>query len=168
MDQRHWCSCTRLLRSNKHREYHAPPYPDSRNTTRTYALTPFSTSSTMPWTSNPQPQPSLYSDTKRYLSRNFGLPIQTLDVVLTITATCSVIYVYRNYLKRIPDTAALPPHFFRKRTLYGRVVSVGDADNFRLYHTPGGKWMGWGWLPGRRVPELRKKLKGQTVGYRCN
>lgn len=40
-------------------------------------------------------------------------------------------------------------------------MSVGDADNFRFYHTPGGRWLGWGWL--RNVKEGRKELKGQTV-----
>ncbi|KAK9265237.1 hypothetical protein V1519DRAFT_494864 [Lipomyces tetrasporus] len=44
-----------------------------------------------------------------------------------------------------------PQSFYtRGRTLSGRVVYVGDGDNLRLYHTPGGIFAGWDWL--RRVP----------------
>jgi hypothetical protein len=43
------------------------------------------------------------------------------------------------------------------------VTSVGDGDNFRIYHTPGGRLAGWGWLPGRRIPMDKKELKDQTV-----
>jgi len=46
------------------------------------------------------------------------------------------------------------------------VTSVGDADNFRLFHTPGGRLTGWGWLPGRRVHDDKKWLKDKTVHVR--
>jgi len=38
-------------------------------------------------------------------------------------------------------------------------VSVGDADNFRFFHTPGGRLLGWGWL--RPVPISRKDISKQ-------
>ncbi|KAI6020514.1 hypothetical protein EDC04DRAFT_2738026, partial [Pisolithus marmoratus] len=38
---------------------------------------------------------------------------------------------------------------------------MGDADNFRSYHTPG---IGWRWF--RRVPTLAKDLKDQTIHIR--
>jgi len=38
---------------------------------------------------------------------------------------------------------------------------VGDADNFHLFHMPGGRLTGWGWL--RKIPEEKKALKGNTV-----
>ncbi|KAF7975978.1 hypothetical protein HWV62_8126 [Athelia sp. TMB] len=42
--------------------------------------------------------------------------------------------------------------------------SVGDADNFRLYHTPG---FGWRWpLKFRRVPTAGKELKDETIHIR--
>jgi len=41
---------------------------------------------------------------------------------------------------------------------------VGDGDNFRLYHTPGGRLLGWGWFPGRKVPTDPKELRQRTVG----
>ncbi len=44
-------------------------------------------------------------------------------------------------------------------------MSVGDADNFRLFHTPGGRLLGWGWL--RQIPEARKDLaKAGTLHIR--
>ena len=47
------------------------------------------------------------------------------------------------------------------------VTAVGDGDNFRLYHTPGGRLVGWGWFPGRCVADYdRKRLKDQTIQLR--
>ena len=69
--------------------------------------------------------------------------------------------LYSIYLRRIPGAAFVRPSFFNRRSLFGRVSSVGDGDNFHLFHTPGGRAMGWGWL--RRIPEARKELKDRTV-----
>jgi endonuclease YncB( thermonuclease family) len=71
--------------------------------------------------------------------------------------------LYRTYLRRIPGAMKISEGFFRKRSLLGRVTSVGDGDGCRLFHTPGGRLAGWGWLPGRRIP-TGKALKDQTVG----
>lgn len=69
-------------------------------------------------------------------------------------ATTAVLF-YRKNLRRIPSAAYLTPNMLNgKRTLKGRVTSVGDSDNFRFYHTPGGIWAGWGWL--RHVPSGTK------------
>lgn len=73
----------------------------------------------------------------------------------------AALQLYANYLRRIPGAAYVRPNFFRNRSLFGKVTSVGDGDNFHLFHTPGGKAVGWGWL--RKVPETRKELKGRTV-----
>ncbi|KAF5381914.1 hypothetical protein D9757_007538 [Collybiopsis confluens] len=76
---------------------------------------------------------------------------------------CSRIYV--RYFKRIQNSDWLTPEVFqRKRWIKGFVTSVGDADNFRLYHTPG---IGWRWpLKFRRVPTEKKDLKNQTIHIR--
>lgn len=75
-------------------------------------------------------------------------------------------FFYSTYLTRIPTLAHLPASLLRhrRRTLLGRVSSVGDADNFRLYHTPGGILAGWGWL--RQVPVEKKALTNQTLHVR--
>lgn len=68
---------------------------------------------------------------------------------------------YRVFLRRIPSIEYIHPDKYRRRTLFGRVTSVGDGDGLHLYHTPGGRWAGWGWL--RQVPVDKKALKGNTV-----
>ncbi|KAF9416468.1 putative endonuclease lcl3 [Podila epigama] len=72
---------------------------------------------------------------------------------------------YRTRLRRIPTTAYMTPNMLKgKRILKGKVTSVGDSDNFRFYHTPGGIWAGWGWL--RHVPTIKKELMDQTIPVR--
>ena len=83
-------------------------------------------------------------------------------VLLTGTALLSTRF-YRLYLRRIPQAADIQSGFWRRRSLLGKVTSVGDADNFRLFHTPGGRLAWWGWMPGRKVPRNIKDLKDKTV-----
>ena len=90
-------------------------------------------------------------------------PRNLIPTVLLTTTTLFMIHLYRTYLRRIPDAGNINSAFFRKRSLFGRVTSVGDGDNFRLFHTPGGRMTGWGWLPGRRVPDKRDQLRDRTV-----
>ncbi|KAG8825103.1 putative endonuclease lcl3 [Serendipita sp. 399] len=50
------------------------------------------------------------------------------------------------------------------RPIYSTLGSVGDADNFRFYHTPG---IGWKWpLKFRSIPKTSKELKDQTLHIR--
>lgn len=81
------------------------------------------------------------------------------------SGTLAAIYFYSHYVRRIPATSEIYPSFFRRRSLFGTVTSVGDGDNFRLFHTPGGRLMGWGWMPGRKVPTSKKDLKDVTVSF---
>ncbi|CAM1506635.1 Fc.00g062760.m01.CDS01 [Cosmosporella sp. VM-42] len=85
-------------------------------------------------------------------------------MVLFALAGFAATQLYANYLRRIPGAAFVRPHFFRRRSIYGRVTSVGDGDNFHLFHTPGGRAMGWGWL--RKIPASRKELKDRTISIR--
>ncbi|ODQ66333.1 putative endonuclease LCL3 [Nadsonia fulvescens var. elongata DSM 6958] len=76
-------------------------------------------------------------------------------------------YIYRTYLARIVTSRDLPASFLRRKSLLGHVVKVGDGDNFRLFHTPGGYWAGWGWL--RAVPRINQRGVGrQTLHIRLN
>lgn len=84
------------------------------------------------------------------------------SLVLTISSIAGV-RLYKAYLRRIPTVNHIKPDYFRRRSLFGQVTSVGDADNFRLFHTPGGRIAGWGWLPWKRVPTKREDLSKQTV-----
>ncbi|KAG0222962.1 putative endonuclease lcl3 [Mortierella sp. GBA43] len=97
-----------------------------------------------------------------------AIPVSMKPYILTATAfgvSASVILFYRTRLRRIPTAAYLTPNLLNgKRILRGKVTSVGDADNFRFYHTPGGFWAGWGWL--RHVPTDSKALKDKTIHIR--
>jgi hypothetical protein len=86
-----------------------------------------------------------------------------LAVGFTVTSVAAL-RLYKSYLRRIPSVNHIKPDYFRRRSIFGQVTSVGDADNFRLYHTPGGKIAGWGWLPWKTVPTKRERLTNQTVG----
>lgn len=90
---------------------------------------------------------------------------QTVVGTLILTTVLLGSYrFYKSYLRRIPEAINIRPGFFRTRSVFGKVTSVGDGDNFRLYHTPGGLLTGWHWLPWRRVPTDKKDLKNKTVG----
>ena len=92
-------------------------------------------------------------------------PRNIIPVVL-LTSTCLLsARLYRSYLRRIPQAVSIRPSFWRRRSLFGKVTSVGDGDNFRIFHTPGGFLAGWGWIPGRKVPTKRDLLKDNTVRY---
>ncbi|KAK2606179.1 putative endonuclease lcl3 [Conoideocrella luteorostrata] len=93
-----------------------------------------------------------------------GAAKEWAPVVVFSLVGLGALQLYANYLRRIPGAAFVRPGFFRSRSLFGRVTSVGDGDNFHLFHTPGGKAVGWGWL--RRIPETRKELKDRTIPIR--
>ncbi|KZT05030.1 nuclease [Laetiporus sulphureus 93-53] len=80
-------------------------------------------------------------------------------------STLGGVYVYRRHFKRILNADWVTPDVLRrKRLIKGLVTSVGDADNFRIYHTPG---FGWRWpLKYRFVPSRAKDLKDQTIHIR--
>ena len=102
------------------------------------------------------PYPTL-TDWSHWLSPNTVIP----TVILTSTILISI-RVYRYYLRRIPGASSISDSFWRKRSLFGKVTSIGDGDGLRLFHTPGGLLTGWGWLPGRKIPTGRA-LKDRTV-----
>ncbi|KAF2013302.1 SNase-domain-containing protein [Aaosphaeria arxii CBS 175.79] len=87
------------------------------------------------------------------------------SIVFTVTSL-SALRIYKSYLRRIPSVNHIKPDYFRRRSLFGQVSSVGDADNFRLFHTPGGRLSGWGWLPWKRVPTTREGLTNKTIHIR--
>ena len=93
---------------------------------------------------------------------------RTVGVILAAAVAGSITTiiagkVYRSSLRRIPEAGYIKPTIFRKKSLFGTVTRVGDGDNFHLFHQPGGRLMGWGWLPGRMIPVKRADLRGNTV-----
>jgi len=75
-------------------------------------------------------------------------------------------FVYRRFFRRLRSSGWVTPDVLkRKQWVRGVVTSVGDADNFRLYHTPA---FGWRWRPikFRWVPSKAKDLTGETIHIR--
>jgi endonuclease YncB( thermonuclease family) len=123
----------------------------------------------MPWWSSSNNDPDKLPS-KSPLEALKSLPIYHAEIVIpTIILSSSIIAghaFYRRRLRRIPTVAQIPPTALTShQRLFGTAVSVGDADNFRLFHTPGGRLLGWGWL--RHVPTSRKDLsKAGTIHVR--
>lgn len=92
-------------------------------------------------------------------------PGHLVPTILLTGGLLLVFDVHRRFLRRIPEATNISPSILRRRSLLGRVTSVGDGDNFRMYHTPGGRLAGWGWLPWKKVPDSRKGLKDRTVRF---
>lgn len=90
-------------------------------------------------------------------------PRTIIPTLLLTSAILATVRIHNLYLRRIPDAGYIRPGFFRRRSLLGIVTRVGDGDNFHLFHTPGGRLAGWGWMPGRKIPEKRSDLKDKTV-----
>lgn len=105
------------------------------------------------------PKPVSWNDSLNV--EHFRDPSTWVAAFVATTVLFGGIKFYRVYLRRIPSVEYIHPDKYRRRTIFGKVTSVGDGDGFHLYHTPGGHLAGWGWL--RRVPTQKKALKGQTV-----
>jgi len=86
-------------------------------------------------------------------------------LALGSTSTIGTVFVYRRFFRRIRNGDWITPDVFaKKRWIKGVVTTVGDADNFRLYHTPG---FGWRWpIKFRRIPSTTKDLKDETIHIR--
>lgn len=95
---------------------------------------------------------------------HFKEPRNWVPTLLVTATALGLLQFYRSYLRRIPGTNYITPGYFRRRSLLGRVTSVGDGDNFHLFHTPGGRLAGWGWL--RKVPKDKKEVRGRTIPVR--
>src|SRR5271169_2227103 len=101
---------------------------------------------------------------KERLEQLQSLPLYSPEILIpTVLLTVSLLglhTLYRRRLRRIPTVAQLPPSAIAShQSLFGKAVSVGDADNFRFFHTPGGRLLGWGWL--RPLPTGRKDIHKQ-------
>lgn len=98
-------------------------------------------------------------------STNF-FSVETLVQSFVLTGTFVILTgVYSRYLKRYPTAIDIPAAKFGSQCkIRGRVVSVGDGDNFRLYHTPGGIFAGWGWL--KKIPFETSKDQTRQITRR--
>lgn len=97
-------------------------------------------------------------------------PSNLISTALLTTTILTIVALQRRFARRIPNATSVPQTYIlplqRRFThsLFGRVTSVGDADNFRLFHTPLGLLGLWHTL--RHVPNDAKQLKNNTVHIR--
>lgn len=136
-----------------------PPW-SSKSSNDDHQTTIFESASSHPTpTPTPTPQsPSSFLDWTDFIEPKIIIP--------TILLTSGILFgvrLHHSYLRRVPDAPSISPTWLRRRTIFGKVTSVGDGDNFRIYHTPGGRLAGWGWLPWKKVPTTKKELKDNTV-----
>ncbi|KAH3683318.1 hypothetical protein WICPIJ_005712 [Wickerhamomyces pijperi] len=96
-------------------------------------------------------------------------PLLTPTLLLSTTIATTVSLVSISIFKRLQpfnSIHSIPKSYFNTgKTIYGRVTSVGDGDNFHMIHTPGGLVGGWGWfrrIPGYGSDSKHKKLKGKS------
>ncbi|KAF2084003.1 P34-Arc-domain-containing protein [Saccharata proteae CBS 121410] len=122
-----------------------------------------------PWSSTPDHDttttPLSWTSLADWQQR-FRDPANLVPSVLATATALGAVAFYKTYLRRIPTVDHIKPKAFRQRSVFGQVTRVGDADNFHLFHTPGGRLAGWGWMPGRRVPEEKKELRARTIHIR--
>lgn len=145
------------------------PAPSSRDTAFDQTPTSRSTSTTANQTSRPAGPSRATGDSAHDWNASLNatnwshfLEPQTLiPTTLLVSGILFAVHIHRRFLRRIPTAPSIAPGLFRNRSLLGVVTRVGDGDNFRLFHTPGGRMLGWGWL--RKVPTDRKQLKDKTV-----
>lgn len=97
-------------------------------------------------------------------------PNTLLATTVLTTAILTLLTLQRRFLRRFPTATDIPSTFILHsqrrfaRSIFGRVTSIGDADNFRLFHTPLGRLAFWGLL--RKVPDDAKSLKNNTIHMR--
>ncbi|KAF9446578.1 staphylococcal nuclease [Macrolepiota fuliginosa MF-IS2] len=85
---------------------------------------------------------------------------------LVATGAVGSVFLHRRYVRRIKNADWVTPDLLaKKRWIRGVVTSVGDADNFRLFHTPA--FGGWRRpFKFRTIPTGNKELKDQTLHIR--
>ncbi|KAK4127077.1 SNase-domain-containing protein [Parathielavia appendiculata] len=118
-----------------------------------------------PPSATPAPnQDSWFDSIKSDIRDHLAVPHNWIAPAAAAGLTLGLYTFYQSYLRRFPAPGHIAPSFFRRRSLFGTVTSVGDGDGFHMFHTPGGRLAGWGWL--RHVPKDRKELKGRTISIR--
>ncbi|KAH0579909.1 hypothetical protein H2248_002732 [Termitomyces sp. 'cryptogamus'] len=105
------------------------------------------------------------ANSKRLDTRLRSILIVLSSISIGIALTTTSIAITKQYGRRIRNSDWVTPDMFRRRRwVRGVVTSVGDADNFRLYHTPP---LGFRWpFKFRRVPSINKELKDETIHIR--
>ncbi|KAG6850386.1 hypothetical protein H0H93_013941 [Arthromyces matolae] len=105
---------------------------------------------------------------ERQITRLGAIPPRLLALTsfaLGASTALTTVFLYTKYGQRIRNSDWVAADMFKQRRwIRGVVTSVGDADNFRLYHTP---FIGYRWpLKFRKIPTTAKELKDETLHIR--
>lgn len=77
----------------------------------------------------------------------------------TLITCIGIFKFHHHFIRRLSTVDDLTSrHLNGRRTVSGRVTSVGDADNFRLYHQPMFRF--------RKTPTTKLELRNQTLHVR--
>ncbi|KAL7411705.1 hypothetical protein BDY24DRAFT_395771 [Mrakia frigida] len=88
-----------------------------------------------------------------------------LTIAGTGAGTLALLYGYKRFWRRIRNADHVLPNMLTgKKWIKGRVTSVGDSDNFRVYHTPG-IFFNWPFKI-RFIPTEKKALQNETIHIR--
>jgi hypothetical protein len=103
--------------------------------------------------SKPTPAQALaIHDISRLLDQPDTSTIALVAFLLGSATAVGASSIYRRYFRRLPSAEYITPNILRRKPwVTGVVTSVGDGDNFRLYHTPGFGWRGL--LKFRHIPK---------------
>lgn len=86
-----------------------------------------------------------------------------ISIPISCAGVLGTMMIYRRYLRRIKTADYITPRTLSRRSnIRGYVTSVGDADNFRMVHTPAP----WPFSKLQRIPTDKKVLKDNTIHIR--
>jgi len=156
------------------------------STTKPTSSSASSTTSTSDTSTSTPPTATTTTTTPAYLR-----PETLLSTFLLTTTLLLLRTIYTTHLRRIPTNAHIPPSllpsstaststtttrsrtlttylpFLHRSSLFGHTspLLIADPDNFRLYHTPLGRFALWS-STLRPIPTTRALLKNQTLSIR--
>jgi len=89
-------------------------------------------------------------------------PLFAIAILSTSIATLYGAAVYKRHFKRLSNAEWITPNLLtQQRWVRGIVTSVGDSDNFHVYHIPRPSW-----IRSLFVPQTAKALRGNTIHIR--
>lgn len=99
----------------------------------------------------------------RYSLASYGLDNPYISIPLTCSLALGGSLLWRRHFRRIPSAEYVTPRTLTKRqSIRAYCTSVGDGDNFRVWHTPGVWPLSKLW----RAPTDKKLLKDRTIHVR--
>ena len=91
-------------------------------------------------------------------------PIVLAESILLTSSLLSAQLIHKRYFRQLLTSSHISERRLAKHpTIHGFVTSVGDGDNLRLYHTPGGLFLGlgiWRFPPKKTKDTIHIRIAG--------